>query len=56
MLLWENPNALDTPEEKKEKKPAGIPGEKFIGHSYTDMFARHSYITTHIFYEDLADL
>lgn len=29
------------------------PVEYFIGHGHTDMHARHSYITAHIFYEDL---
>ena len=29
------------------------PHEYYIGHGHTDMHARHSYITAHIFYEDL---
>ena len=29
------------------------PQEYYIGHGHTDMHARHSYITAHIFYEDL---
>lgn len=32
------------------------PDEGYQTHGYTDMQARHSYITTHIFYEDLADI
>ena len=30
------------------------PETAYIGHSYTDMHARHCYITTHVFYEDLS--
>ena len=32
------------------------PDESYQGHGYTDMHARHSYITTHMFYEDLRNL
>jgi len=47
-------------EEEKETLFAHGSGrnsdEAYQGHGYTDMHARHSYITAHMFYEDLRDI
>ena len=32
------------------------PEEGYQSHAYVDMHARHAYITTHIFYEDLRNM
>ena len=41
-------------QERHIREKLGMnPREYFIGHGHTDMHARHSYITAHIFFEDL---
>ena len=43
--------------EKRQMRAHGKdPEEGYQSHGYTDMHARHSYITTHMFYEDLRDV
>ena len=32
------------------------PDQYYMSHGYTDMHARHSYITAHIFFEDLRNI